>query len=43
LEFSKNLYKVKFELKYALKSYLMEYYFEKSNTDDGMWRAFFWL
>ncbi|KAK4606003.1 hypothetical protein RGQ29_000333 [Quercus rubra] len=35
LEFSKNLYKVKFELKYALKSYLMEYYFEKSNTDDG--------
>ncbi|XP_065639114.1 uncharacterized protein LOC112040722 isoform X2 [Quercus suber] len=35
LEFSKNLYKVKFELKYSLKSYLMEYYFEKSNTDDG--------
>ncbi|XP_035540992.1 rab3 GTPase-activating protein catalytic subunit isoform X3 [Juglans regia] len=33
LEFSKNLYKVKSELKYASKSYCMEYYFEKTNND----------
>ncbi|XP_059431340.1 uncharacterized protein LOC132164795 [Corylus avellana] len=33
LEFSKNLYKVKFDLKYASKSYCMEYYFEKTNND----------
>ncbi|KDP45778.1 hypothetical protein JCGZ_17385 [Jatropha curcas] len=28
LDFSEKLYKVKFELKYAMKSYSMEYYFE---------------
>ncbi|KAE8039324.1 hypothetical protein FH972_011748 [Carpinus fangiana] len=33
LEFSKNLYKVKSDLKYASKSYCMEYYFEKTNND----------
>lgn len=29
--FSNNLYQVKFELKYVMKSYFMEYYFENSN------------
>ncbi|XP_040991905.1 rab3 GTPase-activating protein catalytic subunit isoform X3 [Juglans microcarpa x Juglans regia] len=33
LEFSKNLYKVKSDLKYASKSYCIEYYFEKTNND----------
>ncbi|KAI7726923.1 hypothetical protein M8C21_007272, partial [Ambrosia artemisiifolia] len=28
----KNLYKVKSELKYAMKNYCMEYYFEISNA-----------
>lgn len=28
MEFSQNLYKVKYELKYAMKTYSMEYYFE---------------
>ncbi|CAK7330473.1 unnamed protein product [Dovyalis caffra] len=31
LDFSQKLYKVKFELKYALKSYNIEYYFETSS------------
>lgn len=34
LELSKNLYKVKSELKYLTKSYCMEYYFV--NGGDGM-------
>ncbi|KAM7496412.1 hypothetical protein LguiA_020826 [Lonicera macranthoides] len=34
LGFSKNLYMVKFDLKYALKSYCMEYYFESSNDGE---------
>lgn len=29
---SKNLYKVKSELKYAMKNYCMEYYFEIGNA-----------
>lgn len=33
LGFSKNLYKVKSVLKYAMKSYCMEYYFETSNEN----------
>ncbi|KAG2673013.1 hypothetical protein I3760_13G069700 [Carya illinoinensis] len=33
LEYSKNLYKVKSELKYASKSYCIEHYFEKTNND----------
>ncbi|KAK9280334.1 hypothetical protein L1049_014022 [Liquidambar formosana] len=31
LGFSNNLYKVKSQLKYAMKSYCMEYYFESNN------------
>ncbi|KAJ6895086.1 Rab3 gtpase-activating protein catalytic subunit [Populus alba x Populus x berolinensis] len=31
LDFSQKLYKVKMELKYAMKSYNMEYYFETSS------------
>ncbi|XP_015579317.1 rab3 GTPase-activating protein catalytic subunit isoform X2 [Ricinus communis] len=31
LEFSQKLYKVKFELRYAMKSYSMEYYFETNS------------
>ncbi|KAE9598639.1 putative Rab3 GTPase-activating protein catalytic subunit [Lupinus albus] len=34
VEDSNNLYKVKSELKYSMKSYYMEYYFE-TNPDDG--------
>lgn len=33
MDFSKNLYKVKSDLKYASKSYCMEYYFEKTNKE----------
>lgn len=32
LGFSRDLYKVKFELKYLMKSYFMEYYFETTSA-----------
>ncbi|XAR60768.1 hypothetical protein NMG60_11034265 [Bertholletia excelsa] len=35
LGFSKSLFTVKFELKYATKSYCMEYYFEANNDGKG--------
>ncbi|XP_021642328.2 uncharacterized protein LOC110636792 isoform X2 [Hevea brasiliensis] len=37
LEFSQKLYRVKFELKYAAKSYSVDYYFEKNSGKIADW------
>ncbi|KAJ4979850.1 hypothetical protein NE237_010630 [Protea cynaroides] len=36
LDFSKNLYKVKFEMKYGMKSYCMEYFFVANSDGEGV-------